>query len=357
MHDVVILGAGIHGLCSAFELRRRGRQVTVLDRFPAGHDRGGSHGAARITRSSYHERSYVTLARQTQQDGWPRLSRELGRGLVHQTPGVFFGPPRGLFGEFMTATLGASVPVEEISRQEAEARFPLLRFEAGDSVMLDHTAGVLAASEAMLGLREWLADHDVEVRSGVTGRRLTSAGDAVRIETDDEVLCAAAVVVATGAWLPELLPDWPQAIATLRQQVGFVEVVADKHLTQTGTFPVWCRIGEAADDFVYGLPEFGQPGLKLAHHRTTGVADDPNEAPGSIDRMALADLARARLSAPVAAVLSAESCLYAVTPGEELRVARSSRDRRIVGVSACSGHGFKFGPVIGMQVADLVAKI
>ena len=62
MHDVLVVGGGIHGLCSAFALRQRGRDVVVLDRFEEGHDRGGSHGAARSTRSSYHERQYVQLA-------------------------------------------------------------------------------------------------------------------------------------------------------------------------------------------------------------------------------------------------------------------------------------------------------
>ena len=43
--EIVVVGAGVHGLCAAFELRRRGREVLVLDRFAEAHDRGGSHGA------------------------------------------------------------------------------------------------------------------------------------------------------------------------------------------------------------------------------------------------------------------------------------------------------------------------
>lgn len=357
VHDVVILGAGIHGLCSAFELRRRGRDVTVLDRYAVGHDRGGSHGAARIMRSSYHQRRYVELARQAQRTGWPLLSAELGRTLVTDTPGVFFGQPKGLFADFLAATLGAGVPVEQIERPEAQQRFPLLRFEEHDAVMLDHTAGVLAASEAMSGLREWLSDHDVEFRSEVTAQRIEAGRDAVTIETDLEPLRARAVVVATGAWLGELLPEWSQPLTTLRQQVGYVQVEPGEHSTEVGTFPVWCRIGETAEDFVYGLPEFGKPGLKLAHHRTTGAPDDANATPAAIDRDALAELARARLTSPVIDVLSVENCLYAVAPGEELHVVRSELDARIVAVAACSGHGFKFGPVIGVRVADLVEAL
>ena len=128
MQDVVVVGGGIHGLCAAFHLRRRGRGVVVIDRFGVGHDRGGSHGFSRITRSSYHDRRYVKLAQRTQQEGWPLLEAELGQQLVHATPGLFFGPPEGLFADFLTATLDSGVAVEQIDRVTAQSSFPLLRF-------------------------------------------------------------------------------------------------------------------------------------------------------------------------------------------------------------------------------------
>lgn len=355
MHDVVIIGAGIHGLCAAFELRRRGRDVVVLDRFDVGHDRGGSHGAARITRSSYHERAFVQMAQRTQQEGWPELGRELGRRLVHPTPGVFFGPPHGLFGEFLSATMNSGVAVEQIRSAEAAAKFDLLRFAPDDVVMLDHTAGVIAAADAMAGLREWLVGNGTALLAPVTAKKLVTEPRGITIETDGDTLRANNVVVAMGAWLGELLPEWRQPVTVLRQEVGYFDVDCANEATAVGTFPVWCRIGKTAEDFIYGLPEFGQPGLKLARHRTTGSSDDPNSEPEPIDRAALTQLAEAHLSVPVREVLAAENCLYAVLPGEELRVARSEVDPRIVAVAACSGHGFKFGPMIGRAVADLLA--
>jgi sarcosine oxidase len=355
VHDVVILGAGIHGLCAAFALRRRGRDVTVIDRFVAGHDRGGSHGAARITRSSYHDRRYVELARRSQSQGWPLLEAELGRQLVHATPGVFFGPPRGLFAEFLRATLHAGVDVEQIDLQTARRAFPLLRFDDEDAIMLDRTAGVLAAHDTMVGLREWLSGQGVEFRDSVAVTRLQAAAQAIGLDTDAGKLKARAVVVATGAWLGELLPEWQAEITALRQHVGYVQVAAPQAAIEVGAFPVWCRIGEDSKDFAYGLPEFGGPGLKLAQHRTVGVADDANVLPQSNGTVALASLATARLTVPVISVLRSEHCMYAVTPQEQLHVVRSKLDPRIVAVAACSGHGFKFGPVIGEQVADLIS--
>lgn len=354
MHDIVVVGGGIHGLSAAFHLRRRGRGVVVIDRFGVGHDRGGSHGSTRITRSSYHDRRYVQLAQRTQQQGWPLFEAELGQQLVHATPGLFFGPPEGLFADFLTATLDSGVDVEQIDRAAAQRSFPLLRFDAGDVVMLDHTAGVLAAADTMSGLRDWLQANGVEIRDRVTVTQIHAAADAISIETESETIRSQNVVVAAGAWLGELLPEWRQSLTVLRQEVGYVQVETSSHELQVGAFPVWCRIGVTAADFVYGLPEFGRPGLKVAHHRTVGSGDDPNLVPSTIDREALAALARERLTPPEPVILSSEHCLYSVAPNEQLQVRRSAMDPRIIGVAACSGHGFKFGPVIGEQVADLL---
>lgn len=355
MHDVVILGAGIHGLCAAFALRRRGRGVTLLDRFPAGHARGGSHGAARITRSSYDRPRYVELAQRVHRDRWPRLEAELGRALVHPTPGVFFGPPDGPFGDFLAATLAACTRVEQIDVQAAACAFPLLRFEPGDAVMLDHTAGVLAAGETVAGLREWLVAHDVAILDDTAARRLGPAPDGIVVETDSGTLRARSVVVATGAWLGELVPEQAGRINPLRQSVGYVRVAAPPEATALGSFPVWARIGRHAGDFAYGLPEFARPGLKIGLHRTAGPSDDPDEDGVPVDDGALLQLGNARFAAAVEALLASEHCMYAVAPEEELTVTRAAADPRIVAVAACSGHGFKFGPEIGEQVADLVA--
>ena len=351
-HDVVVVGAGVHGLCSAWALRRRGRSVLVVDRFAPGHRRGGSHGAARITRSSYHDRRYVDWTRDMHRQAWPRLEAALGVQLVHPTPGLFFGPADGPFGAFLDATLGADVDVEEIPRPEAARRFDLLRFEPGDRVLLDHTAGVLAADRTTSGLRAWLAAHDVEVRHEHEVTAIAPRSDGVLLASRTGDIVAARVVVAAGAWTGRLLPEWRATLVPLRQEVGYVELDVDATRTTAGSFPVWCRI--SAEAFDYGLPEFGGPGLKIAQHRTVGAPDDPDDDSVGVDEGALIARAARRFTAPVRRLRGAESCLYAVAPDEHLHVRPHEWDPRVVAVAACSGHGFKFAPVLAEQVADLV---
>jgi len=46
--------------------------------------------------------------------------------------------------------------------------------------------------------------------------------------------------------------------------------------------------------------------------------------------------------------------MYTNTPDRHFVIDFSPGDRRVVVISACSGHGFKFAPVIGDIAADLV---
>ena len=48
--------------------------------------------------------------------------------------------------------------------------------------------------------------------------------------------------------------------------------------------------------------------------------------------------------------------MYTNTPDHDFVVDFSPNDRRVVVISACSGHGFKFGPVVGDIAADLILE-
>ena len=71
----VIIGAGAMGSAAAYHLARRGEPVVLIEQFALGHDRGSSHGAARITRHSYADPAYARLDAR----GFPRLEGARGR--------------------------------------------------------------------------------------------------------------------------------------------------------------------------------------------------------------------------------------------------------------------------------------
>ena len=89
--DAVVVGGGVFGLSTALELARRGRAVTVIDRFGSGHPATSSTGASRSIRVAYSEPFYVELARSALA-GWAALERASGRTILQLTGQVDLGP-------------------------------------------------------------------------------------------------------------------------------------------------------------------------------------------------------------------------------------------------------------------------
>jgi glycine/D-amino acid oxidase-like deaminating enzyme len=71
------------------------------------------------------------------------------------------------------------------------------------------------------------------------------------------------------------------------------------------------------------------------------------------DTDAVAAAANALLLTPVGGVRRSRACLYTNTPDRHFALGPLPADDRIVAVSACSGHGFKFAPAIGEAAAAL----
>src|SRR5258707_6344844 len=88
----VVLGAGAMGSAASYHLAARGEPVLLVEQFRLGHDRGSSHGAARIARHSYDDPGYARLMVDAFR-AWRELEAEAGRNLFLRTGGVSFGPP------------------------------------------------------------------------------------------------------------------------------------------------------------------------------------------------------------------------------------------------------------------------
>lgn len=352
--DCVVVGAGIHGLCTAFWLRQRGSgRLLVVDQGAPGHCEGSSHGATRITRSSYDDPEMLQLVRRAHEEGWPAVELALGRSLRLPTPGVFFGPPEGPFGGYCRTTLASGARVERLPLAAARRQFPLLAFEDGDDVLLDHTAAVVLAAATMQGLRAWLAAAGVEFAWHTRATSLCATAAGAELWTDQGPVGARHVVLACGPWAGRLLPAAAPPVV-VRQQVGYVDVDAPGPACSPGSFPVWARIGRTADEFVYGLPSIDDRGLKIAVHRTTGPGVDPDQPPPPADAAGLLALAAQRLRCRVHSLRATEHCLYTMAADHRFHVDTRTHPP-VTTIAACSGHAFKFGPIVGRIAADAVA--
>lgn len=345
------------GLSTAWHLARRGvPRVALVERFRLGHDRGSSHGFSRITRSTYDDPMWVRLMQVAHGEEWPRLEAVAPEKLRHPVPGLFFGPPEGPFEQWAAAVAQEGADVLRLDAAEARRRFPMFRLEGAAGALVDRTAAVIAADATIRALARACVVEGVHVLESTRVLGLGLDASPFAIETDRGDLLAERLVLAAGPWMRTLVPALAPVLTARRQSVGFFRLDAPPEQVRPGPFPVWCHLGAATNDLHYGLPEFGREGVKIGQHEVAGENDDPDAGavPNEATLSRIRAFASTLFSTPVLERLHAETCYYTSTRSEEFIIDALPGAPGALALSACSGHGFKFGPLVGRIAADLV---
>lgn len=342
--DVVVVGAGVMGAAAAWRLAGRGREVVVLEQFDLGHDRGSSHGSVRVFRFSYDDPRFVGMAMDAL-PLWRELERESERTILTITGGYDFGPSEHLEANAKAlATQGASI--EMIDGKELMRRYPATSVAADSPILHQPDAGFIFAELAVRTFAERAAERgaDLRERSPVLGLR--SSDDRVEVTTAGETFRARMAIVTAGSWARGLLEgvgiDLP--VVPSRETVAFFALKDDPPV------PV---LVEWTSPPTYALPSPGQ-GLKAGWHRS-GPEADPDQ-PGPVDSRVidyLSSWVAEHYPSADPHPYHAETCMYTNTADESFILERHGP---IVVGSACSGHGFKFAPLIGERLAELASS-
>jgi len=332
--DVVVVGAGLLGLASAHALARRGRAVIVLEQAEIGHQASGSKGSCRVFRLGYEDPWYVALARRAREP-WAELEDECGLQLLRPTPQLTFGAGLDAVREAMRS---AGAPSEVLSAEEAAARYPGVTISG--PALLEPESCVISADAAL----RVLAAGAGEVRTGVTVTGVGDDGRRVTVRTGTGSVTAGAAVVCAGPWTSRLLAGTGITVpaAATQEQVGYLAPAPP-------SMPIFiCYDAEVP----YGLPVPGSALYKIGFHHGGPLADPARQDQRPDERLSaqLARMARRYLPGLSPDLVATERCVYDNSPDEDFIVDRIGR---VVIGSGTSGHGFKFGPLLGEWLADL----
>jgi sarcosine oxidase len=336
--DVAVVGAGAAGSSAARSIAEAGRSCVLLERFELGHAEGSSHGSARIFRLAYHHPDYVRMAVRAR-DEWRELESASGTELLTTTGGIDIGPRAVEAAEALEA---AGVEHEWISAREAEVRWPALHGPDG-RVLFQADAGVCAADLTLETLVRLARENGAEIRTGTTVEAVVPSADGAEVRTSRGTLGADAVVVAAGGWNGRLLEG---AGVTLPLTVTLEQVLyRERSRAPMPTVIEWTSPAR------YALADPRTNVLKVGEHharRVVAAEDRRHDVDaGSIERVSAWAAERFRDAGGEA---STETCLYTNTPDEDFVIDRVGP---VVISSACSGHGFKFTPLIGRVLAEL----
>ena len=237
------------GLASAWALRRAGREVTVLEQFEVGHDRGSSHGASRIFRFAYDETEWVALAQEAL-PLWRELEQESETEVLHLTGLI---DARDDSAPLRRALEACSAEYELLAAAQVAERFGIV---LEGEIVLELHGGIVRADRALAAFSRGIA-----IETGVQVLALRPGEDGVSLETSRGLIHAALAIVAAGAWATPLLADAGIELETSVSQ----ETVSYFHLPAADTLPSVIDWNAETGRHTYSLSA-GENVLKVGLH-------------------------------------------------------------------------------------------
>lgn len=353
--DTIVIGVGGMGSATCHELARRGQRVLGLDRFPLVHDRGSSHGESRIIRKAYFEHpDYVPLLHRAY-DLWFELEKATKRTLFHPTGLLLSGPAAGetIQGARHAAALH-DLELQNLSLTEARRRFPGFDFPSDHDIAFEPGAGTLFVDACV----QAHVDEAIRLGASLHGNEpvvdWNTDGKTVHVRTATAKYSASHLVVTAGAWANDLLSSAGLDLQVLRKFVGWFPIRSQNYLATSGFPDFYFELPGSA---FYGFPSFDGTTLKVAEHSRGEPVLDPANVdrechPSDLER--LVPFVKSFLPGVGLDLVRHSVCMYTMSHDHHFVIDVDPRWKNVIFAAGFSGHGFKFCPVVGEALADLV---
>ncbi|MCH9609203.1 MAG: Monomeric sarcosine oxidase [Chlamydiales bacterium] len=357
MFDCLVIGAGVQGLFAAYYLSARNNiKVALLDQFEIGHTNGSSHGASRIIRSIYPNQIYIDLLQLTKKVGWDIIEKKCKRQLVYPNSACYFGSGKA-FDQYTETSLKSGLDIQLLDVKAAREQYPQFSFPNLQTVIKDNTSSVIAAKDVIDYLLEEILKNGVHLFEKTKVLKIDFEKDPIKINTNQGDFFTERLVITAGPWVKKLVPELREKVTPIKQTVAYFKLEGRTALYKRGLFPNWASIKDSENDIFYGLPIFNSEGIKVSQHLTHGVENDPDNQEKEINSNQLnklTEFVEYNFRSPIEKFIGSETCFYTNTPNEDFIIDCLPSDERIAIGSACSGHGFKFAPLVGKILTELV---
>jgi monomeric sarcosine oxidase len=354
--DVVIIGAGVMGAAAACAVVRAGAQVALIDQATLPNPRAASVDYSKVFRFAYADALYAEMAVESLAM-WRAIEAETGAHLLSPTGMLMIGKADSQLEKEIHDTLRtAGLAAEMMSNWETVARFPQFNVEAFAHSAYDPSGAILHAERCVQTLIELARGRGARVIENARVTAIKQGHNArviVTTEVGDEFDCERALV-ASGPWTRSLLPQLSAALKPTRQEiVYFAPPAVVTHQFEIGRLPIFMDFTSG----FYGFPMHEIGAVKIGNHHK-GEAVNPyacaNEVSEAFIASCRAFFVEAIPSLAEAEVRETRVCIYNNTPDDDFIIDWHPEFENVLIATGFSGHGFKFGPLVGQLAADML---
>ncbi|MCB9151194.1 MAG: N-methyl-L-tryptophan oxidase [Caldilineaceae bacterium] len=354
--NTIVVGLGTMGSAAAYYLARRGKRVLGLERFDIPHDQGSYQGYTRIIRMPYYEHpSYVMLLKRAY-ELWREIEQQSGQRLLYTNGSLDIGPADSwVFKGALRSAMEYELQHEVFTGLELAQRYPGYQLPHDIMALYQPDGGFLAPESCVVSYCFAAMRHGAELhgREGVLRWEPLPGGEGVRVYTERAIYEADSLVITAGAWNDEMLSFLRNTAVPELQVLAWFQPKRPEFFTQE-SFPVFNLLVD--EGRYYGFPVHTVPGFKIGkyHHlEERGHPDALRRDVVAEDEEILRECVARYFPAAAGPVMTLKSCMFTNAPDGHFIIDLHPEHPQVSYASACSGHGFKFGSVIGEILADL----
>jgi glycine/D-amino acid oxidase-like deaminating enzyme len=362
MATVIVVGAGVNGVTTGIELRKRGHKVILVDPGPLPHPLAASTDISKAVRAAYGaDEEYTELAERSI-SLWRKWNIEFGVELYHEVGVMFVRQQKMKPGDFEYESFKTleqrGHKIERMNSAQLWKQFPAWDPERYQDGVLELEAGYVESGRVVTTLIERAKSAGIELRESARFSKLDEGDDRVKgiVLDNGQRISGDVVVVAVGAWTPYVLPFTQKFFRATGQPVFHLKP-RQPELFAPERFPVF-----GADISMtghYGFPLSREGVVKIANHGP-GREMSPESSKRAVTPQEEQNLREfLSLTFPTltdAPIVYTRVCMYCDTNDGHFWIAPDPERPGLIVATGDNGHGFKFAPVLGEIIADAVEE-
>ncbi|TMS34025.1 hypothetical protein L596_001690 [Steinernema carpocapsae] len=356
LHEVVIVGSGIMGSCTAYHSARAKLSPLVLEQFEKGHHKGSSHGKSRIIRYSHGYPTYLPIMTESYRL-WDELAKESRERLVNKCGLLRISDEKTAHAN-AKILIDGGLPNRILTGRQIREEFPQFHYDDSWFGMLDPEGGIIYADKCLEAAQEQATKQGAVFKFGEKVTDIKSESDHVVVVTNKDTYSTKSLVVTAGGWLSKVLPEMDNLVHTQAEQIGTyywkVKSNPDRYDAdkQCPTIVI-----ETKDSKMFMVPPVDYPGqIKLCIDACEAI--DPNnpltEMPQWMEDYLKGHIAKHLPDIDASAASKIDMCIYTMTKDHHYAIGRFPSDPRILVGGGFSGTGLKLAISVGRMLTDLV---
>ena len=359
--DVGVVGGGIVGLLTAWQLAKYGQRTILFERNQVNNSQGSSKGNSRMFGESFEREIYFKLACRSR-ELWHDLENESGEKLLYLNGGldiVSGSNSKEGVKKIASALRRRKKEFDLLDAVSLHQRYSQFNVNQKVNAVYSPDSGILRADKCMSTAVLAAKKLGVVIKdeAKVVALKLENRMISITLASDRKYY-SREVVLAAGPWMPVILGKLGVNLPLTVSQEQTVYFVPQCNLSsfEPENFPVWEWDGA---QFVYGFPIFEERGIKIAFHQDGHKLKSLREFKKTpsrevIDRLGL--FLNKHIPDAAGEAFGATTCLYTNTPDNDFVSDAVSDIPQIKFFTGDSGHGFHCAPAIAEILADLSFK-